>query len=174
MRERFLLFVVLILSISIMLPGCSILKHFRPQKSVQVTELNDPSLEKRLLIASLSSEFKNAVVERIKEEFRNEAIYMKFTGIEQLGKENGDDYSAAVVIVDSCMNWKIESHIKGFLRRHEDQSNVVILVMFDENYGEPKTKRYNLDAISAASEMHRVDEVAGKITAKIRVLLQKG
>ena len=173
MTKRLFLLAVLLLLVSVILLSCSKSQHSWSQREAQVSELNDPSLEKKILIASLSSEFKDAVVDKIKETFKDESVYMKFTGIQQLKEENGNDYSAAVVIVDTCMNWKIERHIRDFLRRHKDQSSVVILAVFDDNYGGPKTKRYNLDAISAASEMHKVDEVAGKIIDKIRVRVGK-
>ena len=173
MTKRLFLLAVVLLLMSAILLSCSKPQHSWPQSDVQVSELNDPSLEKKILIASLTSEFKNAVVGKIRETFRDESVYMKFAGIEQLKEENGSDYSAVVVIVDTCINWKIERHVKDLLRRHKDQSSVVILAVFDDNYGGPKTRRYNLDAISAASEMHKVDEVAGKIIDKIRVRVGK-
>jgi len=174
MERRFALSGVLLVFISIMQLSCSTFQYLWPWGGVQISELNNPSLEKKILVASRRSEFKDALVGKIKEAFKDELIYVKFTGVEHLEKENGDDYSAVVVIVDSCMNWRVDSYIKVFLRRYKNQSDTIILSTFSYDYGEPQTRRYNLDAISSASEMHKTDEVAGKIIARTRSLLQKG
>ena len=90
MKERFLLFGLLLLSVSIMQVSCFSVPHlFWPQKDIQPTELNEPSLGKKVLVDSRSSEFKDAVVKKIGEAFKDEPIYVKFIGLEQLEKEDG-------------------------------------------------------------------------------------
>jgi hypothetical protein len=136
-----------------------------------MSELNVPSVEKKVLIAARSSEFKDAVISRIKEAFKDEVVYMKFIGIDHLKKENGDDYSA-VVVINTCMGWNMDRHVKSFVKRQKDQSNVVVLTTSGDGDWMPKMEDYDFDAISSASEMHKVDEIADKIIAKVRLLVQ--
>ena len=173
MKKRFLLFGILLLSASIMQVSCFSVPHlFWPQKDIQPNELNEPSLEKKVLVVSRSSEFKNAIVGRIGETFRDEPVYMKFIGLEQLEKEDGTNY-ATVVLINTCMSWDMDRNVKGFLKRHKEQSNMIVLTTSGGGDWLPKMKGRNFDAISSASQEDKIDEITDKIITKIRLLLQK-
>ena len=173
MQSRSLIFSVLLLLTSIAQLSCFSASHrIWPQKDIQPNDLNEPSLEKKVLIASRSSEFKDAVVAKIGENFKDEPIYMKFIGLDQLKKEDGTDY-AAVVMINTCMARSMDRHVKGFLKRHKDQSHMIVLTTSGDGGWLPKMKDRNFDAVSSASEKKKVDEVADKVTAKIRSLMQE-
>ncbi len=171
MKRRFLLFGVLLASV--MQLSCFSVPHLIwPQKDIKVAEVNEPTLEKKVLVASRSSEFKDAVVGKIKEAFKGEPVYIKFIGVELLEKEKAADYDA-IAMINTCMSWDMDRNVKGFLKRHEDQSNMIVLTTSGGGDWMPKMKGRNFDAVSAASKKEKVDEVAGDIVGKIRILLQK-
>jgi len=171
MGKRFLLFGILLLSLSLIQIACVSVPHLIwPQKDIQPSELNKPSLEKRILVASRSSEFKDTVVNKIRGDFQNESVYMKFIGLEQLEKEDGTNY-AAIVMINTCMSWDMDRNVKSFLKRHNDQSNMIVLTTSGDGDWLPKMKEQNFDAISSASKEDNVDVIADKIVNKIRVLL---
>ncbi|MBC8236245.1 hypothetical protein H8E77_42400 [bacterium] len=173
MKERFLLFGLLLLSVSIMQVSCFSVPHLLwPQKDIQPTELNEPSLERKVLVASRSSEFKDAVVQKIGEAFKNEPVYVKFIGLEQLEKEDGANY-AAVVLINKSMSWDMDRNVKGFLKRHKEQSNMIVLTTSGDGEWLPKMKGRHFDAISSASQEDKIDEIADEIISKVRLLLQE-
>jgi len=172
-KERFLLFGLLLLSVSIMQVSCFSVPHlFWPQKDIQPTELNEPSLGKKVLVDSRSSEFKDAVVKKIGEAFKDEPIYVKFIGLEQLEKEDGANY-AAVVLINKCMSWDMDRNVNAFLKRYKEQSNIIVLTTSGDGGWLPKMKGRNFDAISSASQEDKIDEIADEIISKVRLLLQK-
>ena len=169
MRRRFFLLGVLLLGITQL--SCSAPHLFYPQKDIEISELNKPSLEKKVLIASRRSDFKNSIVSSIREAFKDKPVYMKFIGLDQLRKEDATDYSA-VVLINTCMAWSMDRNVNGFVKRHGDQSNMIVLTTSGDGNWMPKMKERNFDAISSASEEHKIEEVAEKIINKVNSLLQ--
>jgi hypothetical protein len=171
MRKRVLLFGLLFLSVGIMQLGCSAPHMFWPQNDIKPYELNASSLEKRVLVASRSSEFKDAVVDQIRDAFEDEPVYLKFIGIDQLNEENGTNYTA-LVLINTTMSWGMDLEVKAFLNRHQDHKNMIVLTTSGDGGWLPKMEGQNYDAISSASRRADVDAVAGTITTKVQRLLQ--
>jgi hypothetical protein len=144
---------------------------FWPQKDIKSYELKDPSLEKRVLVASRSSEFKDAIVDQIRDAFKDEPVYLKFIGIDQLNEEDGTDY-AALVLINTTMSWGMDLDVKAFLNRHKDHKNMIVLTTSGDGDWLPKMEGRNFDAISSASKQANVDAVAGTIIARVERLLQ--
>jgi hypothetical protein len=171
MRKRYLLFSILFLSTGMMQLGCSAPHMFWPQKDITSYELKESSLEKRVLVASRSSEFKDAIVDQIRNAFKDEPVYVKFIGIEQLKEEDGANYSA-LVLINTTMSWGMDLEVKAFLNRHQDHKNMIVLTTSGDGRWLPKMEGRNFDAVSAASKKANVDDVAGTIIAKVERLLQ--
>ena len=173
MRNRFRLFGILFLALIVGQVNCAVPRLFWPQDSISSNELNEPSLSKKMLVAARSSKFKDAVVARIEEAFAAEPVYMKFIGIDELKDEDGADYTA-VILINTCIAWGMDRHVEGFLKRHEDQSHMVVLTTSGDGGWLPDMKGRNFDAISSASEVNRVDTVAEEIVGRTRLLLEGG
>ena len=151
--------------------GCSAPHLFWPQEDIKSYELKASSLEKRVLVASRSSEFKDAIVDHIRDAFKDEPVYLKFIGINQLNKEDGSNY-AALVLINTTMSWGMDLDVKAFLNRHQDHKHMIVLTTSGDGGWLPKLEGRNYDAISSASRRADVDAVAGTITTKVQRLLQ--
>jgi hypothetical protein len=152
---------------------CAAPRYFWPQDDVTSYETGDPSWEKSVLIASRSSDFKQAVLKRAVNSFIDEPVFMKIIGVDQLKKEHAEDYSA-VVLINTCIAWGMDRRVNKFLNRLEDQSNIIVLTTSGDGEWVPKMKDRNFDAVSAASEEANIDETAEKIVSKVRALLFDG
>ena len=64
--------------------SCSTPQYIWPQGDIQMAEVNEPTAGKKVLVASRSSEFKDAIVGKIKAALEGEAVYVKFIGVDQL------------------------------------------------------------------------------------------
>lgn len=161
---------VILLFLSIMHTGCFVPRLIWPQGDIQQGELNDPSLQKKILVAARSSEFKDAVVNEIRDAFKDKPVYVKFIGIDNLKEEDATDYSA-VVLISTCIAWKLDRHVNGFFNRHEHHDNMIVLTTSGDGDWVPDKKGRNFDAISSASQSVKINEVADSIVEKIGSLL---
>ena len=151
--------------------GCAIPRHIWKQDDIATATLNDASSDDRVLIASGKSDFKQAVIERLKDRYTEGSIFVRFVGLSSLRDEQANDYDA-VVIMTSCVAWGIDPRAQDFLKRYKDADNVIVLVTSGDGGWLPDTKGKLYDAISSASKQTRVAEVADEIAAKVDALLE--
>ena len=161
----FILFLVLLFC------SCTVPQYIWPQKDIGYNEINQPDLEKKILIASRKSEFKGEIVQRIENAFQNRIVYIKFIGIEDLEYEDANQYSV-VVLINTAMGWKIDRKVESFLDRRGEMNSIIVLTT---SYGGdilPDTEEHQIDAISSASVKDDTEHIANKIIAKINNLIK--
>lgn len=163
-------FFMLFLLLSLVLVNCAVPRLIWPQKDINAYNINEPSLQKSILVASRSSEFKDAVVKKIGESFTEKAVYLKVIGLNDLAQQDVSGYTA-IVIVNTCIGWGIDRKTKTFLDKTEKQDNVIILTTSGDGDWKPKMENYSFDAVSSASELVKTDEVAEEIISKLNALL---
>jgi len=161
---------ILIFIMSLILVNCAFPRYIWPQKDINAYTMNEHSLEQSVLIVSRSSEFKDAVVRKIGESFKEQPVYLKFIGLNELEQQDVSKYSA-IVIVNTCIGWGIDRKTKAFLDKTENQDNIIILTTSGDGGWMPQMKDYTFDAVSSASELVKVDEIADKIIGKLNTLL---
>ncbi len=84
-----------------------------------------------MLVASRYSEFKESLIGKLREAFKEQPVYIKFIGLEDLGKEDAKKYNA-VVMINKCMAWQMDRNVIGFLEQYEDHSNMIVLTTSGE------------------------------------------
>jgi hypothetical protein len=141
-----------------------------PQENIQAFELNSSRLDKKVLVAARSSEFKDAVVRKIKDSFMGVPVYVKFIGVDDLDREKGDRYSV-VILVNTCMAGGFDRHVDAFLGQEGNVRNTVVLTTAGDANWKPDKNGRDYDAITTASIMTDVDKVASEIMAKANALL---
>lgn len=162
---------LLLMPVCLIFLHCGVPRAVWPQKDMESASVNASTLEKKLLIASRKSDFKDQVVEDILAEFRDKPVYMKITGLNKLETESAGDYSA-VVILNTCMAWGLDRNVQAFLKNNPDQDRLIILTTSSNGKWAPKMENRTFDAISAASRIERADSVASDIVQKIQKLLE--
>ena len=150
--------------------GCTAPHYIWKQNDMASVEINAPGLKHRLLIASRDSEFKQALVDKIRNAFSEPSTYIKIIGVESLADEDAQAYSA-VLIINTAMGWTVDIPVEKFLKRFGELSNIIVLTTADGGDVYPNLKNRNIDAISSASVMDQVDTLAGDIVRKIKRLL---
>jgi len=163
--------IILSLLFSILLNyGCTAPQYFWPQSDIEFYEINEKTLENKILIASRKSEFKNAIVMKIQEAFLEKAVYIRIIGVENLKNEDAKQYSA-VLIINTCMGWKIDRKVEAFLNKYGELNSIIVLTTSDGGDILPDIKGRQIDAISSASVKERIDPIAEDIITKIDKLL---
>lgn len=124
-----------------------------------------------ILIASRQSEFKAAVIETVAINYQTTNIAVKIVGLEALESENPADYQA-VVLINTCMAWKIDPAVESFLKRYPAADNLIVLTTSGDGEWLPKKPIGQYDAVSAASVMADVGKTAAKIIQKINAKIK--
>ncbi|HDP67089.1 MAG TPA: hypothetical protein ENN20_01160 [Candidatus Marinimicrobia bacterium] len=130
-----------------------------------------PESAATILIASRQSAFKAAVIETVAVNYQTTNIAVKIVGLEALESENPADYQA-VVLINTCMAWKMDPAVEFFLKQYPAAGNIIILTTSGDGDWLPKNRNGQYDAISAASEMADVEKTAAKIIQKIDVKIK--
>lgn len=145
---------------------------FWPQKDIDSCFVNQPALDKKVLIASRDSDYKRALVEKIKEALKGDSVYIKCVGLTQLKNRDTSRFTA-VVIINACMSWDWDRNVIAFLKGKTDAANVIVLTTSGSGKWLPGKSKFHVDAIAAASEKASIDSTAETIVNKIRLLIEK-
>ncbi len=162
MIKRLSLSLTVATTLTLLLASCTLSHLFVPQKDIESRELNRPSMEEQVLLASRSSVFKDAVVNGIEKAFAGRPVYVKLIGLDELEDEDAAQY-AAVVLINTCMFWQLDPEVKEFLDRHEDLDNLIVLTTSGEGYWLPDREGRDFDALSSASHTCDVEDLSQDI-----------
>jgi hypothetical protein len=157
-------------TIAVLITGCTFPQYIWPQKDISSQEINQSNLEKKVLIASRQSEFKTAIIQRIKDSYKEQSVYIKIIGIEDLLNENPNNYSATVII-NTAMGWKIDRKVEPFLVKYGKLNSIIVLTTSNGGDIKPSLEGRNIDAISTASIKDKAIPVADKIISTVNELL---
>ena len=150
--------------------GCTVPQYIWHQEDMEAYSVNQPALEKKVLIASRQSEFKSELVQRITDAFKDKDVYINVIGIDMLNDEDARIYNA-VVIINTSMAWAIDRKVEQFLDNYGELNSIIVLTTSDGGDVLPDLEGRNIDAISSASVKEQVDPVSENIIQKIEALL---
>lgn len=150
--------------------GCTAPQYIWPQSDMDLYEINQRTLDKKILIASRKSDFKNAVVDRIRNAFLEAPVYIKIIGIETLKAEDANQYSA-VIIINTCMSLVIDRKVEAFLDRYGDLDSVIVLTTSMGGNIQPDMEGRQIDAVSCASAKEQINSIADEIISKINKMV---
>jgi Ni,Fe-hydrogenase III large subunit len=160
----------LVVWVALLVGGCTAPHYIWHQKDMGVTEINRPSLEQKLLIASRDSEFKHTLVEKIIAAYETRPVYIRIIGIEGLAKEDANAYSA-VAIINTAMGWTVDVEAERFLKKYGQMNSIIVLTTSDGGDVLPDMENRNIDAISSASVIDQAGPLAATMIAKIDRLM---
>ena len=130
--------------------------------------INSPSLERKLLIATQGSEFKDVVTKGIADYYSSQPIFIKVIDISSLDKIDATDYSA-MVIIHTWQNWEPPVEVKYFIEKNVDFMNRVIVLTTS---GEGSYKMEGVDAITGESILTDAPLYTAKIIDKLDSILK--
>ena len=111
--------------------------------------INPPTLEKKVLIATQGSEFKNKVTGGIVDYFKADSVYIEVVDITSLPTINLEKYNA-LVIIHTWENWKPPITVQTFIEKYPEFSNKIVVLTTS---GEGSYKMERVDAITGESKL---------------------
>lgn len=133
-------------------------------------EINNPDLDKKILIGTQGSEYKDALVKKLTDVLKEREVYIKVIDDLILKQTNPDDWDVAILIHTTEM-WKIAEGARDFLKRSKDLNKVILITTSGE--GDWKQEEFEVEAITSASEMSDIDSIVEKTIKKTDKILNK-
>ena len=164
MKRNYRNYAFVLLISGLLLSGCAV----RPM--VPTTTIGSIGSRERLLIATQTSEFKDGVVSNVTQEFEKAGLFIEITDLENLENRSCRDYQA-IIIMNEYKAFRNDSRVTRFMEGVDagDTKKIVLLT----TAGAPGMipEKWDVDAISAASEMAEVDSVSRLIIRKVHMIL---
>ena len=139
---------------------------------VEVIERGDRNCERRVLIATQQSEFKDAVVSGILEGLDEDSCYMKVINLKKLADESTAHYDV-LVVVNTCKMGRLNGRARRFFKHVQEKEEGKIILLTTVGSGDYEPKIGKVDAITSASEMEKAGALAERIAGKVRAFLAK-
>jgi len=166
-----------VLKIVLLVIGCIILVliilfviylWMNKQGVIESSEIGNPELEHRVLIASQGSGFKNALVEGLSTNLEQRQIYIKVLDVTVLSEVSEQDWDA-VILIHSVEMSKLQPDVKAFLDRAHNLGKVILITT--SGPGTWKTDDYDVDIITSASKKEKLPGLTEDILKRLDVLL---
>jgi len=140
------------------------------QDVAEPLEVGSPDMNKKVLIATQGSKYKNLMVDTLIARLKAEDIYISVIDISNLSEINQEDWDAEIII-HTTEGWKVPEPVKEFLDRIE-KPDVVMLLITSGN-GEWKPEDCKVDILTSASKVADISEKANSIEEKVNSLFEE-
>ena len=111
------------------------------------------------------------MISKVKKSLQKDGYFVKTISLRELSAESTDDYHA-IVIVNTCWAWRLNGHVRKFLKRVSVEERKKIMLLTTANSTSWRPKLTGVDAITSASKMSEASRVANIIISKARTLLE--
>lgn len=134
---------------------------------IQPYDVNSPSMEKKLLIATQGSDFKDSITNAVVNHYKMDSIYIKIIDVSDLSQIDPEDFNA-IFIAHTWENWKPPTEVKAFIERTKNDSKKIVVLTTS---GEGSYKMEDVDALTGESIIEDVPDFAQDILERLNPLL---
>jgi len=171
MKGPWLTFVACSCAVMLLLAGCAVPRTLWPQKDLPRAELPGTLEGYVVLVASRSSDFKEALVAELGEALGSAGVTQVTVGVDDLKEIDAADYDA-IVVISKCIASGLDPKVRSFLDRQNEQTNIIAVTTSGDGGWLPNMEDREFDALSSASRMTDVDALAEDVLAKVNACLQ--
>lgn len=142
----------------IILSGCTM-------KAVDTADTGDlTTAEKRVLIASQNSKFKQTLVSEIKNTLQTNAYFIRVIDVKKLKAESAADYNA-IVLVSRCIAGRPDPRVETFIDNAFPKHRIIVLTTGRLDSWKPEAK--GVDAMTSASNLKESSIIAQRLVTKV-------
>lgn len=132
-------------------------------------EINAPSLEQKVLIATQGSEFKDKVVFHLTQYYKVQSVYASIIDVKSLKNVHPEEYSA-IIVIHTWEYGKPPQVVQEFIDRTKVYEEKIVVLTTS---GEGTYKMEGVDAITGESILLNADTFSEKIIEKVDEILIK-
>lgn len=128
-------------------------------------EVNDPSLDSRILIATQGSAFKDSLVSKLVDTYRNQPVYLKIIDVEDLDQVNEDEWNV-IVLIHTWENFKPPAVVSNFVKRSARSEKIFAVTTSGSH-----SSLEGVDGYSAASNTEEIVTVLNAVKSRLDTLI---
>ena len=132
--------------------------------------VNAPGLERKLIIATQGSKFKDSITDGLVARYGSDSVFIRIVDVSKLPEVRLDDYQA-MVLMHTWENWKPQIAVDSFINRLKEHEKQKIVVLSTSGQGDFKME--NIDAITGESTLEDISKHLDAIIRKVDPLLAK-
>lgn len=134
------------------------------QGVIEPFQVGDSKAENRILIASQGSEFKNNLVEKLVDEYKDSENFLSVIDCTELDKEN-HEYWTAVIIIHTMQIHKMPKEARAFIAEENDLAR--LMLVSTSGGGDDMVTDFDVDAICAPSRMSKIPKILEWVNEKM-------
>ena len=134
------------------------------QGVIEPYQVGDSKAENKILIASQGSDFKNSLVKKLVNEFKDNDNFLSVIDCTKLGVENEKDWDA-VIIIHTMQIHKMPKEARKFLAEVKDLSR--IMLVSTSGGGDDLVTDFDVDAISSPSRTSVIPQILEWVNEKM-------
>lgn len=139
------------------------------KQDMAFAEKGNINASRKVLIAGVTSEFKENVITEVVEKLETQDYYFKIIGLSQLDREETEQYGA-IVLVGTYMAGRIDKRVTKFLQKDPNDPKVIIFYTIGSE-NNPPSERWEMDitvdAVTSASLPNSVEKRAEQLITLI-------
>lgn len=139
------------------------------KQDMEFAEIGDINAGRKVLIAGVTSEFKQNVITEVIEAFETQDYYLKIIGLSQLDREETEQYGA-IVLVNTYMAGRIDKRVAEFLQKDPTNPKAIIFYTIGDENNPPSGRNkpdIKVDAVTSASLPNNVEKQAEQLITLI-------
>lgn len=161
-RPVFYTFLVILL-IFILLSWYKVRYSMEPARPYEV---NQPTLEKKILIATQGSKYKNSIVSMLVNTLRPYPIYMKIIDVSDLNNITEDKWTV-IILLHTWENWEPQQDVQQFLESSQNLDKIIVLA----TSGSGDLMIEGIDGITSASTLTDIPRDLENIMSRIEAFI---
>jgi hypothetical protein len=142
-------------------------KHTYSMDIAEAMEINDASLDRKLLIATQGSDFKNSLTQSILDHYKKDSVFIKIIDVSDLDKMDPNDFNAVLVM----HTWEYEkppTAVGSFIEKTKSFKNKIVVMTTS---GPGTSTMEGVDAITGESIKEDVPVYAVRIIERLDPLI---
>ena len=165
--KKILIGIGVLIILLVIISGIYLLIHV--QDVAEPMEVGSPEMDKKVLIATQGSKYKNLMVDTLTARLKGEDVYISVIDISGLKEINQEDWDAEVII-HTTEGYRLPEVVKEYLGRVENPDEVILLITSGD--GSWKPEECKVDVLTSASKVTDISEKSNSIEKKINSLLE--
>jgi len=131
-------------------------------------EVGAAGMNKKILIASQGSKYKNLMIDTLTSRLKGEDVYISVIDISGLNEIDQEDWDAQIII-HTTEGYRVPEPVKEYLGRIENPDEVMLLIT--SGSGKWKPEDCKVDILTSASKVTDITGLANSIVDKVSSLL---
>ena len=146
-----------------------------PQKKLTSAEYGDSKATARVLIAGKGSDYRNAVIGKLKDKLLADSLYIRVIDLDEISSPNPEDWDA-ILLINRCVAWNYDSRVLSYLKGNKASGKVIVFTTSGDPEGciphGKKSRMPDVDTYSSASQTETISTTVDNLYRLLKKTLK--